>query len=158
MGIWHVPVKSHTDYVPPEFDPGESYTAGNEGCRLGAYQDTGGVWTIGYGVTGPEIGPGVVWTQRQADYEFMVRYASARLAASRVAGQCFAALAPWRQYALVDIAYECGQAGLAKFEKMLSAVRNEDWATASAECLDSELPRGRAQKNAAALLTGESPT
>jgi lysozyme len=38
-----------------------------EGCRLKAYQDIVGVWTIGYGCTGKGIGPGVIWTQDQAD-------------------------------------------------------------------------------------------
>jgi lysozyme len=38
-----------------------------EGCRLKAYQDQGGVWTIGYGQTGRNIGPGTVWTQDQAE-------------------------------------------------------------------------------------------
>ena len=38
-----------------------------EGCRLAAYRDQGGVWTVGYGHTGPEVHPGVVWTQAQAD-------------------------------------------------------------------------------------------
>lgn len=40
-----------------------------EGLRLHAYQDQVGVWTIGYGCTGPDIGPGLVWTQEQADAE-----------------------------------------------------------------------------------------
>ncbi|KAF1698345.1 lysozyme [Pseudoxanthomonas jiangsuensis] len=41
-----------------------------EGCRLTAYPDpgTGGEpWTIGWGSTGPGIGPGTRWTQAQAD-------------------------------------------------------------------------------------------
>lgn len=38
-----------------------------EGCRLEAYQDSGGVWTIGYGHTGPDVKRGLTWTQRQAD-------------------------------------------------------------------------------------------
>ena len=41
-----------------------------EGCRLTAYPDpgTGGdPWTIGWGSTGPCIGPGVSWTQELAD-------------------------------------------------------------------------------------------
>ena len=41
-----------------------------EGCRLRSYPDpkTGGApWTIGYGATGAEIGPGVTWTQTRAD-------------------------------------------------------------------------------------------
>jgi lysozyme len=37
-----------------------------EGCRLTAYRDVRGVWTIGYGHTGPEVVPGLSWTQQQA--------------------------------------------------------------------------------------------
>lgn len=38
-----------------------------EGCRLTAYRDQAGVLTIGYGHTGPDVRPGLVWTQAQAD-------------------------------------------------------------------------------------------
>lgn len=38
-----------------------------EGCKLTAYQDPVGVWTIGYGHTGKEVHEGLVWTQEQAD-------------------------------------------------------------------------------------------
>ena len=38
-----------------------------EGLRLTAYQDQGGVWTIGYGATGDGIHKGLVWTEAQAD-------------------------------------------------------------------------------------------
>lgn len=38
-----------------------------EGCRLTAYRDQAGVWTVGYGHTGPEVRAGLVWTQAQAD-------------------------------------------------------------------------------------------
>jgi lysozyme len=47
-----------------------------EGCRLKAYPDpaTGAApWTIGYGATGPKIGPGTVWTQAQADQDLLER-------------------------------------------------------------------------------------
>lgn len=39
----------------------------HEGCRLKAYADTGGVFTIGYGATGPDIHPGTTWTQEHAE-------------------------------------------------------------------------------------------
>ncbi|WP_110915636.1 lysozyme [Enterobacter roggenkampii] len=45
-----------------------------ESCKLVAYPDpgTGGVpWTIGWGHTGPEVKPGLVWTQAQADAAFL---------------------------------------------------------------------------------------
>lgn len=38
-----------------------------EGCRLTAYQDSVGIWTIGYGHTGPEVVEGLTCTQLQAD-------------------------------------------------------------------------------------------
>lgn len=39
----------------------------HEGCRLRAYLCPAGVWTIGWGSTGPGIREGVTWTQAQAD-------------------------------------------------------------------------------------------
>lgn len=42
-----------------------------ESCRLKAYPDAKGVWTIGWGATGKDIGPGLIWTQEQADQRFM---------------------------------------------------------------------------------------
>jgi len=44
-----------------------------EGCKLTAYQDQGGVWTVGVGCTGPDIKKGVKWTQAQADNELIRR-------------------------------------------------------------------------------------
>ena len=38
-----------------------------EGCKLRAYKCPAGIWTIGWGATGPGIREGVVWTQAQAD-------------------------------------------------------------------------------------------
>jgi lysozyme len=46
----------------------------SEGCRLTAYPDpgTGGdPWTCGFGSTGPDIVPGTVWTQADADKRLM---------------------------------------------------------------------------------------
>lgn len=55
--------------------PGQRLIKGFESCALRAYPDpkTGGVpWTIGWGATGPGIGPGTVWTQEEADARFLV--------------------------------------------------------------------------------------
>lgn len=38
-----------------------------EQCRLTAYQDSGGIWTIGWGHTGPEVHGGLSWDQAHAD-------------------------------------------------------------------------------------------
>jgi GH24 family phage-related lysozyme (muramidase) len=48
-------------------DNGFSLLKEFEGCRLKAYKDVGGVWTIGYGATGPDVYEGLVISQEQAD-------------------------------------------------------------------------------------------
>lgn len=46
-----------------------------ESCSLKAYPDPGSKngepWTIGWGHTGPEVKPGLAWTQQQADDAFI---------------------------------------------------------------------------------------
>jgi lysozyme len=46
-------------------DDALAMTERDEGLRLTAYQDSGGVWTIGWGHTGPEVHKGLVWTREQ---------------------------------------------------------------------------------------------
>lgn len=47
-----------------------------ESCKLTAYPDPGSrdgkPWTIGWGHTGPEVHKGLVWTQEQADAQFLI--------------------------------------------------------------------------------------
>ena len=140
---------------------GTAYTADNEGCRLAAYRDTLGVWTIGYGCTGPEIGPGTVWSQDQAEQSFSQRYELAAAQAQRDLGDsAWFCLDPARQAALTDMAYQLGGTGLAAFARMLAALRAGDWLTARNQCLDSRYARqtpARAARNAAILLSGEWP-
>ena len=49
-----------------------------EGCRLQAYQDSVGVWTIGYGST-TDVAPGQIITQAQAEQRLLedVKHAEA---------------------------------------------------------------------------------
>lgn len=81
-----------------------------EGCRLEAYPDPGSSdgkpWTIGWGSTGPGIGPGVVWTQQQADARFLQDLAKFEDGVTRLIGS-----APTSQGqfdALVCLAYNIG--------------------------------------------------
>ena len=53
-----------------EFDysaAGLALTRSFEGLRLAAYQDSAGVWTIGFGHTGPEVHPGQRITEPEAE-------------------------------------------------------------------------------------------
>ena len=56
-----------------------------EGCRLTSYPDPitrGAPYTCGWGACGPEIGPGVVWTQDRADARLAGDVAQREIAAS----------------------------------------------------------------------------
>ncbi|KVL67387.1 lysozyme [Burkholderia ubonensis] len=55
-----------------------------EGCRLTAYQDSVGVWTIGYGHTGPDVYKGLTITQAQAEALLMKDIAKATAAVNRL--------------------------------------------------------------------------
>jgi len=48
----------------------------NEGLRLDAYQDSVGVWTIGYGDTGPDVVEGLTITKEEADRRLSNRLAN----------------------------------------------------------------------------------
>ncbi|WP_348269853.1 lysozyme [Edaphobacter paludis] len=48
-------------------DKGLALTKRFEGLRLAAYQDQSGIWTIGYGHTGPDVHQGLTITIAQAD-------------------------------------------------------------------------------------------
>jgi lysozyme len=81
-----------------------------ESCRLDAYPDPGSrdgkPWTIGWGATGPGIGPGVKWTQAQADARFAADLAKFEDGVTRLL-----AGAPTTQQqfdALVSLAYNIG--------------------------------------------------
>lgn len=83
----------------------------HEGCRLEAYQDQGGVWTIGWGHTGPEVREGLSWTQAQADAALA---ADLSVAAKRVSSLVSVALARDEQIAaLIDFDFNAGSGAFA---------------------------------------------
>jgi lysozyme len=51
-------------HVSPE---GRKAIENEEGLRLQAYRNLGGVWTVGWGHTGPEVKDGFTITKEQAD-------------------------------------------------------------------------------------------
>jgi len=90
-----------------------------EGCELKAYPDPGSKdgkpWTIGWGSTGPDVTPGTVWTQAQADARFerdLQKYAD------QVSKAIGAAPTTQEQFdALVAFHYNTGQIGSATLTK-----------------------------------------
>ena len=56
----------------------------SEGCRLDAYADSGGVWTIGYGHTGADVCSGLVWDEQQCEAALRCDLEAAGEAVSRL--------------------------------------------------------------------------
>lgn len=81
-----------------------------EGCRLKAYPDSGSKdghpWTIGWGSTGPGIGPGVVWTQEQADARFAEDLEKFGNRVAALIGEC--PTTAHQMAAMVSLAYNIG--------------------------------------------------
>jgi lysozyme len=92
----------------------------DEGCRLRAYQDTGGVWTIGYGHTPAQ--PKDVWTQEDAD-ETLKADVEARWLDLTHRAPWIVSLDQVRQDALANMAFNLGVAGLLRFTGFLSYLR-----------------------------------
>lgn len=115
---------------------GRKFLEGEEGCVLHAYQDSRGIWTIGYGNTGPDVRPGLVWTQQQADDAFASRLASEFEPAVTGLG---VALTQGQLNGCVSLAYNIGTSGF----KSSTVAR--------------ELKAGNTNKAAAAFLLWVTP-
>lgn len=76
-----------------------------EGCKLTAYTDPVGIWTVGFGSTGPDIGPGTVWTQEQADADLAERLERINALVTQAVR---VRLSAQQRAALVSLAYNVG--------------------------------------------------
>lgn len=95
-----------------------------EACKLVAYQDSAGVWTVGVGHVGPEVGQGLVITQAQADADLAadLAAAAARLALC-VRAPVLAALAEHQYAALLSFVFNLGAEPGWTIWKLLNAGR-----------------------------------
>jgi lysozyme len=84
---------------------GLSLTEQFESCKLVAYPDVKGVWTIGWGHTGPLVVPGLTCTQAQADAWLLSDCAAAEQAVNRFV---HVDVTQHEFDALVDFAFNCG--------------------------------------------------
>ena len=133
----------------------------DEGCRLHSYPDPlsgGDPWTIGYGATGPDIGPATIWTQEEADTDLGVRL-SVLCDSLDGALPWWIGLAAPRAAVLVNMAYNLGLNGLLGFPHMLAAAQAGKWAEAHDEMLNSAWARqvpARALRLANQMQTGRA--
>ena len=129
----------------------------DESCRLTAYRDTVGVWTIGWGHA--HVAPDTVWTQQQADSALDADIAGAihdldfRL--------------PWwrklddvRQDVLANMAFNMGMETLLGFHNTLAFIEAGNYGAASGGMLASRWSKqvgARATRLAAMMKTGARP-
>lgn len=101
-----------------------------EGCRLMPYICPAGVWTCGWGSTGPDVFPGKPWTQEYADRRCdldAIKFAKAAVALCP-------RLADDRLCAIADFAYNCG-VGALKASTLRRRVNDEDWQDVPAQLM-----------------------
>ena len=85
-------------------DTGKALTQGFEKCHLTPYQDSGGVWTDGWGNTHGVV-PGQDITQEQADAQFLVNIQGS---VDAVNASVTCDLTQNQFNACVDFAFNCG--------------------------------------------------
>lgn len=135
----------------------------DEGVRLRVYRCTAGHLTIGVGhkLTEREVLQGLSEISlEQAGYLLHMDIGIALNGCASIFGRDrFDGMLEARQRALVNMCFQMGAQGLAKFRKMADAIMRDDWSTAQAEALDSKWARSdspaRAQRVAHMLGRGE---
>lgn len=126
----------------------------DEGCKLKAYKDSVGVWTIGYGHA--YVNPDTVWSQEQA-------YAALKVDVARIKTYLDRYLPWWRdlddlrQDVLVNMAFNMGVTHLIQFHNTLAAIQQHDWQAAHDGMLASKWAKQvglRAERLALQMLKG----
>lgn len=127
-----------------------------EGCRLKAYRDSLGLWTIGWGHLLDQAVDytGLVWTQAQADEALELDLMDARREASALPG--FNVLNDVRQAVIVSMCFQLGS--LDSWPAFRRALAAGDYSGAAVAGLDSrwatQTPR-RAERQMKMLSSGE---
>ena len=113
-----------------------------EGCRLTAYPDPGSggdPWTIGYGHTGPDVHPGLVITQEQAEQLLQQDVAKA---VATVNERIKIELSQDEFDALVDFVFNCG-CGNFNSSTLLKKLNQGDKEGAANEFLKWDMAAGK---------------
>jgi lysozyme len=101
-----------------------------EGCKLMPYVCPAGVWTCGWGSTGPDVMPGKPWTQEYADKRMAIdaqRFARGTLAlCPKLTGT--------RLCAIADFSYNLGLGAL-QASTLRRKLNTQDWDEAKAQLL-----------------------
>ncbi len=141
-------------------DAGLALTRAFEALRFTAYQDGGGVWTIGYGHTGRDVYRGCHISQDEA--EQTLRW-DMRAAVDCVNASVHVPLTQGQFDALVDFTFNAGRGNFLR-STLLAKVNAGDFAGAAAEFgkwvnVNGQPERGLIRRRAAeaALFEGKTP-
>lgn len=136
-----------------------------EGCRLTAYKDSRGIWTIGWGYNLEAHGysrdecEGLTWTQVQADAALTDEIQNVLAELDRRWPK-WRDLDDVRQAAVVSSVYQLGAPGAAKFVSTIRALMDHNWSAAAVQMSASrwaqQTPK-RVMRNAEMIRTGEWP-
>jgi lysozyme len=133
----------------------------SEQCKLQSYQDSLGVWTIGWGHEIPlNVDPrGLVWTQEQADAQRDIDVEAAQTFAQSLPEWPFLDT-PCRQNAAAELCFNMRRKWLL-FVNTRNAIKAQDWQAAHdgllASLWASQVHATRANRLANYLLTGQYP-
>jgi lysozyme len=96
--------------LPMTMSPeGLDFIKGWESCQLRPYLDGGGVWTCGWGHTGPDVTPHEMWTQDHAD---SVLAQDVRRTTTVLRGYIHRTASQQQFDALSSLAFNCGAAAI----------------------------------------------
>ncbi|HEX4105524.1 MAG TPA: lysozyme [Rhizomicrobium sp.] len=119
-----------------------AFVRAHEGCRLAAYPDSGGVWTIGWGHAGTAVHEGLTWTQSQADAQLDADLAHASDAVARLKKRL---LADQQAAALISFVFNLGEGALAS-STLLKLINDGRWLDATKEFLRFDHAGGNESK------------
>ena len=129
----------------------------DEGCRLTAYKDTQGLWTVGWGHA--YVPEGTCWTQEQADAQLDADVRR-KIEGLDEIGPWWRDLDPVRASVVLMMAFNLGLGGFFGFRTTIERIRAGDYAGASASMLLSKWASqvgDRAQRLAFMMRTGSVP-
>lgn len=108
----------------------------HEGFRDKAYQDSEGIWTIGYGTNLQ-----VLKIDEQLARRLMLDSVEDAASAARRFPEYHRMDTDARRNVFIEMVYNMGPSRVARFQKMLLAIREKDFDRAATEMLDSKWAR-----------------
>lgn len=139
--------------MPGAFDLALRRVALDEGCELSAYQDSLGVWTIGYGTNLQCLTIDLPLAEKWLMEKLTTAEGDARAFFTN-----FDQLDAVRQSVLINMAYQLGATRLSRWKNLQAAIAHQDWPAAALRLKKSKMylqTPERLDRHRSMLLTGQ---